>query len=107
MRFPRQEYRSRLPGPPPGDFPHPGIEPRSPALGSGFLTAKPATSKTLKPIVLQLKIGKFNELTCKVKNNSKVVALFKLVYQVLTLRLPTRFLSLFGVGGGGGWRGCL
>ena len=30
--FFRQEYRSGLPSPPPGDLPNPGIEPRSPAL---------------------------------------------------------------------------
>ena len=30
--FPRQEYRSRLPFPSPGDLPDPGIEPISPAL---------------------------------------------------------------------------
>ena len=29
MRFPRQEYWSRLPCPPPGDLPNPGIEPLS------------------------------------------------------------------------------
>ena len=102
MRFPRQEYRSRLPGHPPGDFPHPGIEPQSPALGSGFFTAKPATRETQKPIVLQLKIGKCNELTCKVKNNSKVVAFFKLVYQVLTLQATHPLSFLVWRGGGGG-----
>ena len=32
MGFSRQEYRSRLPFPSPGDLPNPGIEPRSPAL---------------------------------------------------------------------------
>ena len=32
MGFPRQEYWSRLPFPPPGDLPDPGIEPGSPAL---------------------------------------------------------------------------
>jgi len=32
MRFPRQEYWSGLPCPPPGDLPNPGIKPRSPAL---------------------------------------------------------------------------
>ena len=30
-RFPRQEYCSRLPFPPPGDLPNPGIKPVSPA----------------------------------------------------------------------------
>ena len=32
MRFPRQEYWSGLPCPPPGDLPNPGMEPRSLAL---------------------------------------------------------------------------
>ena len=32
MGFSRQEYCSGLPFPSPGDLPHPGIEPRSPAL---------------------------------------------------------------------------
>ena len=39
--FSRQEYRSGLPCPPPGDLPDPGIEPTSPALASGFFTAEP------------------------------------------------------------------
>ena len=39
MGFSRQEYQSRLPRPPPGDLPNPGIEPRSltpPVLAAGF-----------------------------------------------------------------------
>ena len=32
MGFPRQEYWSGFPFPPPGDLPHPGMEPVSPAL---------------------------------------------------------------------------
>ena len=32
MGFPRQEYWTGLPFPPPGDLPSPGIEPESPAL---------------------------------------------------------------------------
>ena len=41
MGFPRQEYWSVLPFPPPGDLPDPGIEPSSlvsPALVGGFFT---------------------------------------------------------------------
>ena len=41
MRFSRQEYWSRLPCPPLGDLPDPGIEPTSltsPALVGGFFT---------------------------------------------------------------------
>ena len=39
MGFPRKEYWSRLPFPPPGDLPNPGIKPMSlasPALPDGF-----------------------------------------------------------------------
>ena len=44
--FPRQEYWSGLPRPPPGDLPDPGIERRSlvcPALAAGFFTTEPPT----------------------------------------------------------------
>ena len=40
--FPRQEYRSELPCPPPGDLPHPGIKATSPSLVSRLRnTAEP------------------------------------------------------------------
>ena len=38
MWFPRQEYWSGLPFPPPGDLHDPGIEPASPALAGVFFT---------------------------------------------------------------------
>ena len=42
MGFPRQEYESGLPFPPPKDLPHPGIQPMSlasPALVGRFFTS--------------------------------------------------------------------
>ena len=39
--FPSQEYQSGLPFPSPGDFPNPGIEPRSPALQEDILPPEP------------------------------------------------------------------
>ena len=39
--FPRQEYWSGLSFPSPGDLPDLGMEPTSPALTGGFLTAEP------------------------------------------------------------------
>ena len=45
--FSRQEYRSGLPFPSPGDLPDPGIEPTSPALASGFFTTEPPGKPTL------------------------------------------------------------
>ena len=41
MGFSRQEYRSRLPFPSPGDLPNSGIEPRPPALEAEALTSEP------------------------------------------------------------------
>ena len=40
MGFSRQEYRSGLPFPSPGDLPYPGFEPRSPALWADALSSK-------------------------------------------------------------------
>ena len=34
LGFSRQEYRSGLPCPSPGDLPHPGMEPKSPAIAA-------------------------------------------------------------------------
>ena len=36
-----QGHWSGLPSPPPGDFPEPGIEPKSPALAGRFFTTSP------------------------------------------------------------------
>ena len=41
MEFSRQEYWSGLPFPSPGDFPNPGIEPRSHALRADALPSEP------------------------------------------------------------------
>ena len=52
MRFPRQEYWSGLPCPPPGELPDPGTEPlsqASSALADGFFTTS-ATRETLTSI---------------------------------------------------------
>ena len=48
MGFPRQEYGSGLPFPPPGNLPDPRIEPGSPALaGRIFTTVTPGNPNTL------------------------------------------------------------
>ena len=45
MGFPRQEYWSGLPFPPPGDLPDPGIEPESPAFEADSLPLSHPTDK--------------------------------------------------------------
>ena len=37
----QQEFGGRLPFPPPGDLPYPGIKPASPELSGRFLTTEP------------------------------------------------------------------
>ena len=44
--FSRQEYWSGLPCPPPGDFPNPGIESRSPTLQADSLLSEPPGKPT-------------------------------------------------------------
>ena len=51
MEFSRQEYWSGLSFPPPGDLPESGIQPESPALAGGFLTAEPPGKPPGKPSV--------------------------------------------------------
>ena len=41
MEFSRQEFWSGLPFPSPGDLPHPGFEPGSPALQADTLLSEP------------------------------------------------------------------
>ena len=58
MGFSRQEYSSGLPCPPPGDLPHPGIEPMvciSPALTGGFFSSR-APWEALSPVYLGVNI---------------------------------------------------
>ena len=56
MQFPRQEYWSGLPFPPPGNFPNPRIKPTSqvsPTLAGGFFTTS-TTWEALQPRELRL-----------------------------------------------------
>ena len=41
MEFPKQEYWSGFPFPPPGDLPNPGMEPTPTALAGGFFITEP------------------------------------------------------------------
>ena len=52
MEFSRQEYWIRLPFPPPGDLPDPGIEPASLVLADGFFATEPPGKPTTAQILL-------------------------------------------------------
>ena len=52
MEFSRQEYWSGLPFPSPGEFPNPGIKPRSPALQADTLLSEPPGKPHWEKIVL-------------------------------------------------------
>ena len=59
MGFSRQEYWSWLPCPPPGDLPHPGIEPVSlipPALAGRFITTSTTWEAQLYFITILISI---------------------------------------------------
>ena len=58
MGFFRQEYCSRLPCPPPGDLPDPGIEPVSPASQADSLPTEPS-GKSIKWGLVQGKLRRF------------------------------------------------
>ena len=70
MGFSRQEYRSGLPFPSPGDLPDPGIEPRSPALQADALTSEPPGKPNTEPLA---KIHEPYSSTMKTKNGQSAL----------------------------------
>ena len=61
MGFPRQEYWSGLPFPPPGDLPDSGIKPLSPALAGLSFTTEPS-GKPFNRVYHEAKAFNFDEL---------------------------------------------
>ena len=59
MGFPRQQYWSGLPCPPPRDIPVPGIKPTSPALAGRFFTTE---SPGKPPLLLLLLLNRFSHV---------------------------------------------
>ena len=67
MEFSRQEYWSRLPFPPPGDLPDPGIEPVSimaPALAGELFTPVPPGKPLFYIVFIKFRKGDFYPLFC-------------------------------------------
>ena len=52
MGFSRQEHCCRLPFPPTGDLPDPGIQPTFPALAGQFFTTEPPRKPQQEPFVV-------------------------------------------------------
>ena len=72
MGFPRQEYWSGLPCPPPGDLPHPGIKLTSlmpPASAGGFFT----TSSSWEALTLTFgrSVSAYRENVCESSQDSR------------------------------------
>ena len=67
MEFSRQEYWSRLPFPPPGDLPDPGIEPVSimaPALAGELFTPVPPGKPLFYIVFIKVRKGDCYPLFC-------------------------------------------
>ena len=96
MGFSRQEHRSRLPRPPPGDLSDPGIKPaslRSPPLAGRFFTTSTTWEDLLSPLTLyqnQHSIGKSWRSQLAREHTSKI---FHVLYFHVTAR-TTFFKSL-------------
>ena len=67
LGFSRQEYWSGLPFPSPGDLPHLGTEPGSPALEADALTSEPQQCILLEDMFLLLKNLLTNPVILKCK----------------------------------------
>ena len=62
MEFPKQEYWSGLPFPPPGNLPDPGIKPVSPALAGRFFTTEPPGKPNSRLACLYLVVYHFPDV---------------------------------------------
>ena len=76
MGFSREEYRSGLPLPSPGDLPNPGIKPRSPALRADALPSEPPenTQEIWKREGICVHIA--DSLCCRAETNKIVKQLY-------------------------------
>ena len=88
--FSRQEYWSELPCPPPGDLPHPGFEPRSPALQAGSLLSEPPG----KPHPARLSEHRLELPVSYSKFPVAVLHMVTCMFQCYSLNLSHRLLPL-------------
>ena len=107
MEFSRQEYWSGLPCPPPGDLPHPGIKPKSPAspaLTGGFFTPDQESMLCNRRSVNMCHVGYISCFWISWGENSS--DLHNLLYvddhskQMYSILIKTRLFCWFLMGGG-------
>ena len=97
MGFPRQEHWSRLPFPPLGDLPDPGIESTSPVVAGGFFTTEPPG----KPQLCTYKDPYHYQQNEQKKPESQFS--FGLVIFHLPLSIFLPLFSALWIGDTGGW----
>ena len=81
MGFPRQDYWSGLPCPPPGHLPDPGMEPESPALIGGFFTTEPPGKPTS---------FRYPGHSQKCVEKGQIILTFQVRHTLTTLREPSQ-----------------
>ena len=91
MDFPRQEYWSGLPFPPPGDLPDPGIEPMSPASPALQVGSLPLSHLLTSALQTELQSsGKRAGGQCQGSSDDCTgIKWYKLIYQVTRENLRT------------------
>ena len=94
MGFPRQEYWSRLPFPPPADLPDPVIEPASPALAGRFFTSEPLEKPKIYAMTKREKEGIVTDLK-KLKRPITTVWITNKLWKILRkMRIPHHLTCL-------------
>ena len=78
MGFSKQEYWSRLPFPPPGDLPDPGVEPTSLALAGEFFITEPLGYLHLEGTYLNIIKTIYNKPIANIILNSEKLKAFPL-----------------------------
>ena len=76
LGFPRQDYWSGLPCPPPGDLPHPVLKPTSPALQADFLLLTDSL-----PLSYQGSPGEYNILLLKRNKRQMEKVKWNIIYK--------------------------
>ena len=78
MGFSKREYWSRLPFPPPGDLPDPGVEPTSLALAGEFFITEPLGYLHLEGTYLNIIKTIYNKPIANIILNSEKLKAFPL-----------------------------